>query len=104
MKNYIKLTGPNSKNPTYGRKIYNQAIYKEFRHCMNTLDTLSRENSSGKKFFTAKLVKDRFKGFCKEIMEDFRTKYKSSEDNNRLNDEVMEKSTILDNLIAVKML
>lgn len=104
MKKDLKLPGPNSVNVLYGRRMYNRAIHIQFNQCVDALNDMRNINSKGEKFFTARLLKNRFNTFCKEIMDDFRARYKSPNDSNRLNDVIMEKSIMLDNLIAVTML
>lgn len=103
MKNSLKLTSEYAKNTQYGRQIYIQAINREYRNCVNALRD-AESMDARKKFFTAKLLKNRFRDVCKVIKDDFRKKYNSSYDTNYLNDKIMEKSIMLDNMIAVKML
>ena len=103
MKNHLKLPGKNSYDPVYGRRLYSRAILKEFRNCREVLNEMEMDNS-GKKFFTANLIKIRFKTFCKKLMDEFRARYKSSIDNRHLNDKIMEKTMELDTIIAIKIL
>lgn len=99
----LKLTRESSKNVQYGRQVYSRAIAKEYSDCIELLRELEMEDSS-KKHFAANLLNNRFRVVCKEIKDDFSRKYNSSYDTNHLNDLIMEKSIMLNNMMVEKML
>lgn len=92
MKNYPK----NAKNAQYGRACYGRMVLEEYQ---NTIKDF--ENADNKQF-AARLLKERFKIFCKEIKDDFRARFHSPRHTVLLDDDIVETTNQLNSWMTLR--